>query len=254
MGSALVKKAQSGGLAALLASNAVERAVKTLKEETNTGSGSYFQFSGKDGKYSLNGQEIDIGTEIVFDIETMKKGRICWEDLRPHSRAVVGVFSGEPIPELPPVSEWDKGARWSQLVEVQVIMLEDGTRAQLGLSSGGGARALTLLLEAWYLKVRQHVTEAGDPMLPVVEIGMIKKTGKDEKGMATVYYVPTFKITDWIDPAELALADEGEEGEGEEEVGEEEEVVEEAPPPKTTTVKKPVVAGGFRSGLRGKRA
>lgn len=243
MSNDLVKQAQSGGLLALM--DNLDTAADRLMTETGTTSGVYFQFSGKTGQYTLSGQPVDPGTVIAFNMLSLQKGRICWADGKPIARDVKPILGSEPLPQIPLKEDWERGHRWNTLVEVGVRTLDEGTEASFSLSAGGGVSAMTRLFREFATKARMYLDDKGQPMVPLVEIGADKKTGKDDEGMPTYYFVPTFKIVEWAPVAELAKSLSGAEQ------GIEEDEPQPEPEPKPAA--KPAVKPGFRNGGTGRR-
>jgi hypothetical protein len=202
MSNELVVKAQSQGLAALMMN--LDSAASRLLDDTGTTSGAYFQFSGKNGNFTFNGQPLDVGTTLAFNMMEMRKGIVCWFDSKPIHRDVVAVLSNDPKPALPAIEDRERGHQWNDLIEVDTRIIETGEKATLSLSSRGGVTALTRLFSDFATKARMNVDAAGNPLIPLVEIGADKKSGKDDDDKPFFYYIPKFKITGWISKEELA--------------------------------------------------
>jgi hypothetical protein len=242
MSNELVKQAQNTGLAGLVDATA---AADALRSEMGVSVGAYFQFSGKTGDYKFNGQVIDYGTVLAFNMPAMKKGRVCWKDSKPVFRETVLVMSRDkvtPIEQCPDFSPYREGEGYADLIEVGVQFLDTGEQAELSLSSRGGVSGLTRLFTEWATKGRQH-----PGMVPLVEIGANEFKLKDRVGSA---FAPTFAIVDWIHPDELAALAGSEEAADE---AVEEEPAPPPPPPKAAApaAKRPLT--GLGSGVRGRR-
>lgn len=265
MGNDVAVKQAGGGLMGLAAKlSNLDNAVQDLVSDTGTTLGSYLQFSGKTGEYKLNGEPIEEGTVFAFGVEHGSKGIICWKDEKPTKRELVGILSGDAMPQAPHKDDILEGEEWRTLIEIPVRALDTGVQAVFGLSSAGGTRAMTRLVAEWAQRVRMHMEDSGNAKCCLVSVAAVKKDGKGDDGKKFYYFLPVFKIVEWVSASEL-FADLGapveeQQPEAEEEPEVVEEVVEERP--KTTVLKKPAApapasaarpATGFGSGLRGVR-
>lgn len=176
-----------------------------LSSEMGAG-GSYLKFSGKTGQFSFNGQVIDHGTLLAFNMPMTEKGFVCYKDdsVPPGGRISYPVFSQQQLPaqaELEAIisGPWRQGEGWKKTMTFHVRFLDDGAEASLTIG-GTGVYPATALFKDWYGKQLQNVDDDGEPMVPLIELGAEEKKLKQVVGS---YWVPTFKIKEWVSASEL---------------------------------------------------
>lgn len=193
-----------GGLMALLES--VADIADELGHELGAQSGSYLKFSGKTGQYTFNGQEVEHGTTLAFNMLETEKGAVCYVDNTAAERMSFKVFGPDKVPsdaelqEIYDTSRVRKGEGWKKSMSFHVKFLDNGQQATLSFSSGGGVRAAVKLFQNWAVEQRMKVDASGAPLIPLVEIGAEEKQLKDQVGS---YFVPTLQIVEWMTSDDL---------------------------------------------------
>lgn len=202
MSNDLVTRAGQRGLAAMAAG---DNAFTGLAAELDVPLGAFLKYSGNDGTYQFKGQIIEHGTSLLFNMNTLKKGFICWKGGKPVEQKMVLVTSGERMPVKDELTDHGpytvEGEGWAEQLGVQVINPADGTTMELNLSNRSGITALTQLAQAYGTKRKFNMDDDGSYKVPVVEISARSFTLKNAPGKK---WAPNFEIVAWISEAEMA--------------------------------------------------
>lgn len=202
MSNDLVKAAGEKGLAAF----AGEVADVFAHEAAVMGvqNGAYVAFSGRDGKWTSQGQDIDDGTHLAFHIVHCQRGWRAWKDKKIVDQVWSPFIGGDPLPtqdEL--VDHWPNGKPngegWESVIKIDVRDLEGGPQRDLVLKAEAPWRPVWRLLKDFGEKAKIHKDAEGNYKIPIVEIGSNRVDGKNG-----VFYSPILNIVDWVDEAEMA--------------------------------------------------
>lgn len=168
----------------------------------------YIAFSGNTGKWTFKGQEIDVGTILAFDLWNAARGWIAWKNNKPVEKISVPILDNLPLPSEDELTDhWDgapAGKRpketdgWREVVIVNVRNLDGGPPMELSLPGSPGYRPINRLIKEFGAKVRANIDDAGEPMIPLVEIDAESFDGRGGKK-----YAPILRLTDWMSRAEL---------------------------------------------------
>ena len=188
--------------------------------------GGFLGFSGKTGRFTTgqDKEEVQIGTQFAVNMSEYKLGWICWVNNSKQDEHLVAVISGELPPqkhELTDYGPYGKGDGWTEQASIQFKDLEEGKELTFNTSSKSGRRALGKLALEYGQKMKMNLDDEGNPMVPIVELGVGSWEMADpETGRKVTNYFPTFVVVDWMSHAEL-LAMSGEDIEDESDYGSE---------------------------------
>lgn len=167
--------------------------------------GAYIAFSGKVGKWTIKGQDVDDGTCLAFNILHCQKGWRAWKNNKPVEQIWTPFVGGEPLPKKEELTDhWPAGKEnvtdgWQEVIKIDVRDLEGGPQMDLTLPSEAPWRPVWRLIKEFGETAKLHRDEQGNYKIPIVEIGTTKVNGKSGS-----FYAPTFKIVDWVSEADMA--------------------------------------------------
>jgi len=171
----------------------------------------FLSFSGKNGEYTYGAgkEELDDGWEGTVNMNSAKRGHICWSDSTVVGEDMVRVLDGNPTPKNQledhgPYSSDDDG--WQEQISFEVVELKEGEQLLFKNSSKSGLRAFGNLLAAYgkAMMKGQNIGDNGEDLHPIVKFENMEFTPKNSKSKKDRAYAPSFKIIDWISEEELA--------------------------------------------------
>lgn len=198
----IVEKKQTGvaGLASIAAG------LKTVKRQMPSFGGKAYLKFGKDGQWSLGRSQDDLtGRVIVFNIETLRSGYVCWTNYPdvPGERRKKNEKMGEEMLNITqgaidPAELPDLGWEWRQQQAIDGRLV-DGDKAEVtfNTSSLGGLEAMAVVIDATLERVAQETTYIYPRVRLSSDFYMHNEWGKT--------YKPIFEIVGWTnvegDPA-----------------------------------------------------
>jgi len=213
-------------------------------EELGGSNGVYLKLNGNSGEYTYgqDAEELALGTKLAVDMNSFRRGWVCWKDEAVVEEIMVSVIDGRP-PEKseltdhgPYVVNDERKDGWSEQVAVNFRDIETGKEFIFKVTSASAIRGLGTLLKAYGRDYKNHPGE-----LPIVALDTSSFIPKNKKWGKK--YAPKLEIIEWLDENTL-LAQFGENagdyqqggGEGGDDAGdyegqEEAQVEQPAPPP-----------------------
>ena len=193
--------AQNGGL--LAAFQGPENPFTQYANEKGVSNDGFLRFNGNTGQYSVNGQVVEHGTVMAFNLIEAMQGWMGWSNNKPVHTILVPILSRERPPtidKLPPLPASGKETDgWREVVRIAVRDTEGGPQLDFTLPSGESWRPVNRLLKDYGEKVKMNVDADGQFKVPLVELG-----GREFDGKGGKKWSPTFKIVDWMTQNELA--------------------------------------------------
>lgn len=207
--------------------------------------GVYMKFNGNSGEftYGQDQDELPEGTELAVDMNSFRRGWICWKAENVVDEQMTRVIDGPPkqkseLPDHGPyIIEGDKKEGWVEQAAVNFRSISDGKEFIFKVSSISALRALGTLLKDYGKDYKNHPGE-----LPIVPLGTSSFMPKNKQWGKK--YSPKLLIKAWVNEEELAgrfgdnasayaqggEADEGGEGEADASNYEQVETVKTTPP------------------------
>lgn len=226
-------KVQARGLAAFAGS---DNPFTKAADHAGVGTGGQrLNFNGRNGGWFVGKDALDDGTELAFDMMSSKWVWTAWKAKRPVETLTYSIIDGElPPPEETLTNHWIDGKKnsegWQKGIMIKVTNPETGEDFETTLKAETPYRPINRLLREFGEKVKANLDDAGEPKVPLIEIGT---TSFETKGGDTVY-APVLELKGWVTREELdtvreaaVRAEAGDMGAYEEEV----EVAKKAPPP-----------------------
>jgi hypothetical protein len=178
--------------------------------------GTYLKFNGNSGEYTFGAEQEELphGTELVVDMNSFRRGWICWKDEEVIDEVMTRVIDGPP-PEKsaladhgPYVESDDKKEGWAEQAAIS-FKSRDGQDFIFKPTSRSALRALGLLLKDYGKDYKNHPGE-----LPIITLSAGSFIPKNKKWGKK--YNPILKITSWVNEEELlsSLGDDADDYEG----------------------------------------
>jgi hypothetical protein len=204
--------------------------------------GTYLKFNGNSGEftYGAEAEELELGTKLAVDMNSFRRGWICWVNEEVVEEIMVRVVDGKP-PEKheltdhgPYVVTEERKDGWTEQAAVTLRDIETGKEFIFKHSSLSALRALGQLLKDFAKDYKNHPGE-----LPIVELDTSSFIPKNKKYGKK--YSPKFNIVEWVGEEELmsrfgenAADYQGDEGGDAEETTKQVEAPKEEPKPAAT--------------------
>ena len=133
-------------------------------------------------------KEVVSGEKVLIDPATFEAGFISWVAGQVNAE-VMKNFQDGPVTQadLPPLP---KGAEWNQQMAVSGMLMDDGTKATMKLSSLGGRRALGALIK----EINTRFEEDEEADIPVVKLSSGAYTHKIHGEI----FFPVLEIEKWV--------------------------------------------------------
>lgn len=166
--------------------------------------GTYLKFNGNSGEftYGAEAEELPLGTRLAVDMNSFRRGFICWVEEEVVEEVMIRVVDGKP-PEKheltdhgPYVKTEDRTDGWSEQAAVTLRDIATGKEFTFKHSSLSALRALGTLLKDFAKDYKNHPGE-----LPIVELDTSSFIPKNKKFGKK--YSPKFNIVEWSSEEEL---------------------------------------------------
>jgi hypothetical protein len=173
-------------------------------EEMGGANGTYLKFNGNSGEYTYGAEqeELTAGTHLAVDMNSFRRGWICWKDENVVDEQMVRVIDGRPkdkseLPDHGPyVVTEEKKEGWAEQAAVNFRDIETGKEYIFKVSSVSALRALGTLLKDYGREYKNHPGE-----LPIVTLNTSSFMPKNKKWGKK--YSPKLPIEEWIPEADL---------------------------------------------------
>lgn len=171
------------------------------------------KFTKGDWLYGQEGDEIDIGTRFLANMDGLKQGWIRWENLRPAEEHLFLVVSGEQPPKRGDLGctdqeYWDTDDNGNprdpwQFTNVLPLRFLEGDREEctFNTTSRGGIGAIGVLCKAYGKEFQQRPGQT-----PVIEVG-VDSYQHSNKSYGRIK-VPTLTLVGWVDEDGNPVGDE----------------------------------------------
>lgn len=166
------------------------------------GSGSSFlKFDGNDGTYSFGAEntELAIDTQAVMDVESYKRGYVCWKGGNVVDEIMLSLIEGAPPPvgNLPDHGPYGKDDGWNDQKTVSFYPIDgefEGQNLLFQANNKSKNRALEGVMKDFGRQFR-----ANPGMVPVVQLGTTQfEITPEEGGRKIRKHAPLFKIVGWM--------------------------------------------------------
>lgn len=173
-------------------------------EEMGGSNAQYLKFNGNSGEYTYGAEaeEMPHGTQLAVNMNSFRRGFICWKDSDVVDEVMVRVIDGKP-PEKgelrdhgPYIQNDERKDGWAEQSAVEFRALDTGKAFTFKVSSVSAIRALGTLLKDYATEYKAHPGE-----LAVVELGASSFIPKNKQWGKK--HSPKLKIVGWIAEAEL---------------------------------------------------
>lgn len=172
----------------------------------------YLKFNGNDGEYSYGSDntELKLGSLLALNIQSYRRGWICWNDGEVVDEIMTPIHEGAPpkktsLPDHGPYVEENDG--WSEQYTIEMRMVEE---PYINLLFQANNRSKRIAFENM-MKDFAKGFRLNEGCAPVIEIDEREFEGKAKEGSKKRYkkHAPIFKIVDWKSLEELATLSEG---------------------------------------------
>lgn len=173
--------------------------------------GVYARFNGNDGKFVTNDVEIEVDSEVIFELMNCK---LCWQgfdtDNRPHKGPEVALVSGKALPEP---DRTNKTIKWTKMIRVGIITM-DGKQMIYSAKADKPGRGINKLLSKFGAEIARQRQADGSYNVPVIRMGArpfqitVKQEEtvngeKIEREVKMTKYAEDFQIVSWVTRAEV---------------------------------------------------
>ncbi|USN15462.1 hypothetical protein KIKIMORA_03200 [Brevundimonas phage vB_BpoS-Kikimora] len=198
---------------ALITSHEDYYAALAAEAQSYSGGGSnklFLKFSGNDGTYVYGADDtpFEAGTQAAMDLDSFKRGWICWKGGKVQEEIMLGIAEGKPPVEghLPDHGPYGPDDGWSEQKTIEFTTIEGEALTLLFQANNKSkSRALEAVIKDFG---RQFKLNPG--MVPVVSMGSttFEFTPK-EGGRKLRKHAPEFRIVGWITREEFLSYQEG---------------------------------------------
>lgn len=153
----------------------------------------YLKFAKGEFLYGMEENSVEPDERFVANMESVKRGFICWGNKQVLGEEMAPVSSGHRITKASLPDHSDQDGEWAEQTSIEFTALEDNELMLFKTSSFGGRASVGALTKAFIDRIKSGEKAC----VPVVEMHSSYYKHK-EYGRV---YTPEFKIVDWLLPA-----------------------------------------------------
>lgn len=171
----------------------------------------FMKFDGNTGDYSYGADntELPLGTLVAVNIQSYRRGWICWNDGEVVDEIMVPIHEGAPpkkheLPDHGPYTEDNDG--WSEQYTIEFTLIEEPFLTLLFQANNRSKRiAFENMMKDFAKGFKLH-----EGCAPIIELDEREFEGKAKEGKRKYRkHAPILKIVDWKSLEELAALTEG---------------------------------------------
>jgi hypothetical protein len=173
-------------------------------EEMGGSNAQYLKFNGNSGEFTFGAEQEELvaGTKLAVDMNSFRRGFICWKDEKVVDEHMVRVIDGAPKDKSelqdhgPYVISEDKKEGWADQAAVNFRDIASGKEYTFKVSSVSAIRALGTLLKDYSKEYKSHPGE-----LPIITLDSSSFMPKNKAWGKK--YSPKLAISEWLPEADL---------------------------------------------------